>query len=171
MSPLSVTTVPAAATRVLTAEALVDRLAGLRASGHRVVCTNGCFDVLHRGHVSYLEAARRLGDVLVVGINDDEGVRRLKGADRPVNTAEDRAAVLAALACVDLVTIFAGDTAEGLVELVRPDTYVKGGDYSARPLPEADVVRRYGGQVRLLDYVPDRSTTAMIDRIRGGAPR
>jgi D-beta-D-heptose 7-phosphate kinase / D-beta-D-heptose 1-phosphate adenosyltransferase len=141
-------------------------LASHRAAGRRVVCTNGCFDVLHRGHLAYLEQARRLGDVLVVGVNDDASVRRLKGPGRPVNPAEDRAAVLAALACVNHVAIFGGDTAAELVEFVRPDVYVKGADYAARVLPEAAVVARYGGEVRLLELVPNRSTSAIIERIR-----
>lgn len=137
-----------------------------RDAGRRIVCTNGCFDVLHRGHVAYLEQARRLGDVLVVGVNDDDSVRRLKGPGRPVNPVEDRATVVAALACVDHVAVFGGDTAEELVELIRPDVYVKGADYTSRALPEAAVVARHGGEVRLLDLIPDRSTSAIIERIR-----
>ena len=141
-------------------------VAAHRAAGRRIVCTNGCFDVLHRGHVAYLEQARGLGDVLVVGVNDDAGVRRLKGPGRPINTAADRAAVLAALASVTVVTVFTGDTAVGLVERVRPDVYVKGGDYAGAELPEAAVVERHGGRVVLLDYVAGRSTSAIVARIR-----
>ncbi|SFQ48688.1 rfaE bifunctional protein, domain I/rfaE bifunctional protein, domain II [Amycolatopsis arida] len=150
-----------------------DHLAGVvaehRAAGRRVVFTNGCFDVLHRGHVAYLNEAKRLGDVLIVAVNADESVRRIKGPDRPVNTVRDRAAVLAALSCVDHVTVFTEDTPVELLRGLRPDIYVKGGDYTPEMLTEAPVVRSYGGQVRVLGYVPDHSTSAVIERIRAGA--
>ncbi|MGN9909762.1 D-glycero-beta-D-manno-heptose 1-phosphate adenylyltransferase [Phytohabitans sp. LJ34] len=139
-----------------------------RAEGARVVFTNGCFDVLHRGHVSYLCQARELGDVLVVAVNSDAGVRRLKGPDRPVVPVEDRVAVLAALSCVDHVVVFDEDSPAALIERVRPDLYVKGGDYPPELVPEAALVRRLGGEVRTLGYVPDRSTSVIIDRIRRG---
>ncbi|MBP2330671.1 rfaE bifunctional protein kinase chain/domain/rfaE bifunctional protein nucleotidyltransferase chain/domain [Kibdelosporangium banguiense] len=137
-----------------------------RTAGRRIVFTNGCFDVLHRGHVSYLNQARQLGDILIVAVNDDASVRRLKGPDRPVNTAADRAAVLAGLSCVDHVTQFAEDTPASLILSLKPDIYAKGGDYTPEMLPETRVVQSYGGQVRILDYVSDHSTTAVIDRIR-----
>ncbi|MFI5486866.1 D-glycero-beta-D-manno-heptose 1-phosphate adenylyltransferase [Micromonospora echinaurantiaca] len=137
-----------------------------RAAGRSIVFTNGCFDVLHRGHVRYLEQARALGDLLVVAVNSDGSVRRLKGADRPVNPVEDRIALLAALSCVDHVVVFEEDSPASLIESVRPDVYVKGGDYPPELVPEAPLVRRLGGQVRTLGYVPDRSTSAIIDRIR-----
>ena len=140
-----------------------------RRDGRSVVFTNGCFDVLHRGHVRYLDQARGLGDVLVVAVNSDDSVRRLKGADRPVNPVEDRVAVLAALACVDHVVVFEEDSPAALIETVRPDVYVKGGDYPPEMVPEAPLVRRLGGQVRTLGYVPDRSTSAIIERIRAQA--
>jgi D-beta-D-heptose 7-phosphate kinase / D-beta-D-heptose 1-phosphate adenosyltransferase len=150
-----------------------DRLAELvaehRAAGRRVVFTNGCFDVLHRGHVSYLNEAKRLGDVLVVAINSDVGVARLKGPDRPVNGVADRAGVLAGLSCVDHLTVFDEDTPAALLERLRPEIYAKGGDHRAELLIEADVVVGYGGEVRILSYVPDRSTSALIDRIRGAS--
>jgi rfaE bifunctional protein nucleotidyltransferase chain/domain len=132
--------------------------------GVRVVFTNGCFDVLHRGHVEYLAAARALGDLLVVAVNDDGSVRRLKGPDRPVNPVADRVAVLAALRCVDRVEVFADDTPIRLIERLRPDVYVKGGDYTPETLPEAPVVRGYGGEVHIIPYLPGRSTTAIIER-------
>ncbi|GGO28340.1 bifunctional protein HldE [Microbispora rosea subsp. aerata] len=138
-----------------------------RAEGKRVVFTNGCFDVLHRGHVACLEEAARLGDVLVVAVNSDDGVARLKGPRRPINRCEDRVAVLAALGCVDYITVFDEDSPAELLRLVRPDVYVKGGDYHPDLLPEAELVRELGGQVRVLGYVPDRSTTAIVNRIRG----
>jgi D-beta-D-heptose 7-phosphate kinase / D-beta-D-heptose 1-phosphate adenosyltransferase len=149
---------------------LLARVAEARARGARIVFTNGCFDVLHRGHVGYLSQARELGDVLVVAVNSDESVRRLKGPTRPVNPQEDRAAVLAALGCVDHVVVFDEDSPERLLEAVRPDVYVKGGDYRPELIPEAELVVRLGGEVRTLDYLPDRSTSAIIDRIRRHEP-
>ncbi|WP_225853361.1 D-glycero-beta-D-manno-heptose 1-phosphate adenylyltransferase [Micromonospora sp. AMSO1212t] len=147
-----------------------DELAALvdehRQAGRSVVFTNGCFDVLHPGHVRYLTQARALGDLLIVAVNSDGSVRRLKGPDRPVNPVEDRIALLAALACVDHVVVFEEDSPARLIEAVRPDVYVKGGDYPPEMVPEAPLVRRLGGQVRTLGYVPDRSTSAIIDRIR-----
>ncbi|MET8084006.1 D-glycero-beta-D-manno-heptose 1-phosphate adenylyltransferase [Micromonospora sp. NPDC005237] len=137
-----------------------------REAGRSVVFTNGCFDVLHPGHVRYLEQARALGDLLIVAVNSDGSVRRLKGPDRPVNPVEDRGALLAALSCVDHVVVFEEDSPAALIEAVRPDVYVKGGDYPPELVPEAPLVRRLGGQVRTLGYVPDRSTSAIIDRIR-----
>ncbi|TDB72405.1 D-glycero-beta-D-manno-heptose 1-phosphate adenylyltransferase [Micromonospora sp. KC723] len=137
-----------------------------RRAGRSIVFTNGCFDVLHPGHVRYLEQARALGDLLVVAVNSDGSVRRLKGRDRPVNPVEDRIALLAALSCVDHVVVFEEDSPAALIEAVRPDVYVKGGDYPPDMVPEAPLVRRLGGQVRTLGYVPDRSTSAIIDRIR-----
>ncbi|MTK02807.1 D-glycero-beta-D-manno-heptose 1-phosphate adenylyltransferase [Micromonospora sp. CP22] len=145
---------------------LTEIVAEHRRAGRSIVFTNGCFDVLHRGHVRYLEQARALGDLLVVAVNSDGSVRRLKGADRPVNPIEDRTALLAALACVDHVVVFEEDSPATLIEAVRPDIYVKGGDYPPELVPEAPLVQRLGGQVRTLGYVPDRSTSAIIDRIR-----
>ncbi|MEG3633141.1 D-glycero-beta-D-manno-heptose 1-phosphate adenylyltransferase [Micromonospora palythoicola] len=145
---------------------LTEIVAEHRRAGRSIVFTNGCFDVLHRGHIRYLEQARALGDLLVVAVNSDGSVRRLKGADRPVNPIEDRAALLAALTCVDHVVVFEEDSPATLIEAVRPDVYVKGGDYPPELVPEAPLVQRLGGQVRTLGYVPDRSTSAIIDRIR-----
>lgn len=147
-----------------------DDLAGIVArhheAGRSVVFTNGCFDVLHRGHISYLNEAKRHGDVLVVALNSDDSVRRLKGPDRPVNGAQDRAAVLSALSCVDHVTVFDEDTPIDLLRRLKPELYVKGGDYTESMLAEAPVVRSYGGEVRSLGYVPDRSTSSVIEKIR-----
>jgi rfaE bifunctional protein nucleotidyltransferase chain/domain len=144
-------------------------LSGHRRAGHQVVFTNGCFDVLHRGHVECLQEAASLGDVLVVGVNSDDSVRNLKGAGRPVNPAADRAAVVAAVGCVDYVTIFHDDTPIRLLEAVRPDFYVKGGDYDAAALPERRVVERYGGRVVTVGYLPGRSTTGIVERLLAGA--
>ncbi|BDZ44311.1 D-glycero-beta-D-manno-heptose 1-phosphate adenylyltransferase [Naasia aerilata] len=156
--------------RALDHEDLARRLAGERAAGRRVVFTNGCFDVLHRGHTAYLNQAKRLGDVLVVALNSDESVRRLKGDSRPINAAADRAEVLASLSCVDYVTIFSTDTPIPLIQRLQPDVYAKGGDYTLDRLPETEVVRGYGGEVRILDYLPDYSTSAVVDRIRTPSP-
>ncbi len=141
----------------------------LRAGGKRIVFTNGCFDLLHAGHVRYLEAARALGDCLVLGLNSDASVRRLKGPGRPVNPACDRAEVVGALRAVDYVTIFDEPTAEALAALVRPDVYVKGGDYTPETLPEAKVVERFGGRVEFIRLVEGRSTTGVIGKIKGSA--
>jgi rfaE bifunctional protein nucleotidyltransferase chain/domain/rfaE bifunctional protein kinase chain/domain len=168
------TAVCSAADLVAGAPAVVDTAAlarlvrAHRSRGRRIVFTNGCFDVLHRGHVGYLEQASRLGDVLVVAVNSDASVRRLKGSDRPVNPVEDRATVLAALACVDHVVVFDEDSPRKLIELVRPDLYVKGGDYPPELIPEAELVRALGGQVEVTEYVPDLSTSKLIERIRSG---
>jgi rfaE bifunctional protein nucleotidyltransferase chain/domain len=133
------------------------------------VFTNGCFDVLHRGHVAYLKQARQAGDVLIVAINSDRSVRRLKGWTRPINNEIDRAAVLGELGCVDYVTVFDDDTPASLIQRLQPDIYVKGGDYTAEMLPETPVVRSYGGEVRMLGYVANHSTTETIARIRSSA--
>jgi D-beta-D-heptose 7-phosphate kinase/D-beta-D-heptose 1-phosphate adenosyltransferase len=152
--------------RIVDAAELVRLVGAARARGARVVFTNGCFDVLHSGHVSYLAQARDLGDLLIVAVNSDASVRRLKGPQRPVNAVSDRVAVLAALACVDAVVVFEEDSPATLIEAVRPDVYVKGGDYPPELVPEAPLVRRLGGEVHTLGYVPDRSTSAIIERIR-----
>lgn len=147
---------------------LAARVSEHRTTGRRIVLTNGCFDVLHRGHTTYLAQAARLGDVLIVALNSDASVRRLKGPERPINEAADRAGVLAALSCVDHVTVFDTDTPIPLLELIRPDVYVKGGDYTPEMLEEAGVVRGYGGEVRIVDYIPAQSTSAVVARIRTG---
>jgi D-beta-D-heptose 7-phosphate kinase/D-beta-D-heptose 1-phosphate adenosyltransferase len=144
--------------------------ATLRAEARRIVFTNGCFDMIHRGHVTYLDRARTLGDVLVVGVNSDESVRRLKGAGRPLNLLGDRLRVLTALSCVDYVIPFDGDTPAGLLHAIRPDLYVKGGDHTRRSIPEAELVETLGGEVRLLPFMHDQSTTAILDRMRAAAP-
>ncbi|HEX2081368.1 MAG TPA: D-glycero-beta-D-manno-heptose 1-phosphate adenylyltransferase [Longimicrobium sp.] len=135
----------------------------------RVVFTNGVFDLLHRGHVEYLYAARALGDALVVGVNTDASVRRLgKGPDRPVNGEEDRAFVLAGLGCVDAVTLFDEDTPRELVAVLLPDVLVKGGDYTVETIAGADVVIAAGGRVEVIPLVPGRSTTNILERARRG---
>jgi len=145
--------------------ALVSRLAGRRAAGRRVVLTNGCFDLVHSGHVSYLREAASLGDLLVVGVNSDASVRSFKEPGRPIVPEADRVEVVAALEMVDYVVLFDEPTAEVLVAELKPDIYVKGGDYRLEELPEARVVESYGGQVKLLPYREGRSTTGIIQRI------
>ncbi|GAB4372180.1 MAG: bifunctional D-glycero-beta-D-manno-heptose-7-phosphate kinase/D-glycero-beta-D-manno-heptose 1-phosphate adenylyltransferase HldE [Elainellaceae cyanobacterium] len=138
-----------------------------RTLGKRIVFTNGCFDILHSGHVTCLEQAKALGDVLIVGVNTDESVRQLKGPSRPVNNLKDRLTVLAALGCVDYVVPFADLTPRELIRLIRPDIYAKGGDYTRDTLPETPLIEEYGGTVQILPYVGDRSTTNLIQQIRG----
>ncbi len=121
---------------------------------------------MHIGHLDYLEKARALGDALFVGLNGDESTRRLKGEGRPIVPAVERARLLAALIPVSVVVIFEDDTADGLLKALKPDIYVKGGDYAHKPLPERATVEAYGGQVRLIDYLPDHSTSALIARIQ-----
>jgi len=133
-----------------------------------IVLTNGVFDLLHRGHVTYLARARALGACLVVAVNSDASVRLLgKGADRPINTASDRAAILAALEAVTLVTIFEEQVPLPVLQIVRPEIYVKGGDYSIESTPEAQLVRTWNAQVSTIPIEHDRSTTSLLDRVRG----
>jgi len=136
-----------------------------RAQGQRIVLTNGCFDVLHSGHTRYLNQAKQLGDILVVALNSDDSVRRLKGAGRPINNMVDRAAVVAALSCVDYVTVFDTPTAAPLIRRLRPEVYAKGGDYTPEMLAETPAVEEYGGRVAILDYVAERSTTGPSIRV------
>ena len=138
-----------------------------KAEGQRVVMTNGCFDILHPGHIEYLEQARALGDRLIVAVNDDESVRRLKGSARPVNALAHRMRMLAALACVDWVVPFSEDTPARLIGHLLPDILVKGGDYRTDQIAGADHVAAAGGQVRVLGFVPGQSTTSLINKIRG----
>src|SRR5262245_3917696 len=138
----------------------------LTEAGQTLVLTNGHFDLLHTGHLDYLEKARSLGDALFVGINGDGSTASLKGSGRPIVPAADRARLVAALACVDAAIIFEEDTAIRLVETLRPDVYAEGGDYREKLLPERDAVEAVGGKVILIDLLPDRSTTALIARIR-----
>ena len=131
----------------------------------KIVFTNGCFDIIHAGHVRYLTAAKNFGDALIVGLNDDESVRKLKGASRPINSQDDRAEVLLGLKAVDHVIFFGEQTAENLIAEVKPDVYVKGGDYTLETLPEAKIVQRYGGRVEFVNLVAGRSTTKIVEKI------
>ena len=134
--------------------------------GQRVVFTNGCFDLLHVGHVRYLQAARALGEALIVAVNGDASVRALKGPTRPINSEQDRAEVLAALGCVDYVVIFDAERVTGLVHEVRPHVYVKGGDYTVESLNAEELwaLRGVGADIQILPLVPGKSTTAMIEK-------
>ena len=145
--------------------ALRERLAADRAASRRIVFTNGVFDLLHAGHVRSLKGARALGDVLVVGVNDDESVRRLKGERRPVVPLEQRAEVLAALACVDYVAPFGEDTPAKLIEAVEPDVLAKGADYADKEVVGSDFVRARGGRVELVPLVPNVSTSDLVAEI------
>ncbi len=146
---------------------LSDILFHARANGKNVVFTNGCFDLLHAGHVSYLQRARGLGDLLVLGLNSDDSVRRLKGPSRPLVQQDDRAQVMAALACVDYVVIFDEDTPLNLIETLRPDILVKGGDYTPETVVGREQVESWGGRVELIDFVAGCSTTGIVDQIKG----
>ncbi len=137
---------------MLTRAELVDATQKARLAGRVVVFTNGCFDILHVGHIRYLQKARAMGDLLVVGVNTDESVRKLKGPDRPINPERDRAEVLAALECVDYVSLFAEDTPIELIQAIKPDIDVKGGDYTPEDMPETAVVRAYGGCVEIIPF-------------------
>lgn len=147
---------------------LKERFDALR--GARVF-TNGCFDILHRGHVDYLCRAKGLGDHLIVALNSDESVRRLKGKDRPLQTLEDRMFLIAGLECVDLVGCFDEQTPESLLGLLRPEIHVKGGDYRPEDLPEKAIVDAYGGRVAVLPFVQGRSTTGIIRKMEGNQNR
>jgi len=151
---------------VMTPDQLLTAVTRTRAAGGRVVFTNGCFDILHAGHVAYLEEARTLGDRLIVAVNDDASVTRLKGAGRPVNRLEQRLRVLAGLASVDWLVSFADDTPEALLEQLRPDVLVKGGDYQPDQVVGADLVRARGGEVRVLSLLEDCSTSAILERLQ-----
>jgi rfaE bifunctional protein nucleotidyltransferase chain/domain len=153
--------------KVIPWEKLPEWRATLRASGKQLVVTNGCFDLLHVGHVTYLERARNHGDALLVGVNGDEAVRQLKGPNRPVNGEDDRAAVLAAMECVSGVCIFAERTATRFLAAAQPDIYVKGGDYTLETLnpEERRAVEAAGGTIVVVALVPGKGTTALLDKI------
>ena len=144
---------------------LLERLNAVR-EGKKVVFTNGCFDVIHRGHVSYLAQARDLGDLLVLGLNSDSSVRRLKGPTRPVNDEESRALVLASLECVDYVVLFDEDTPYHLIDAIQPDILVKGGDYQIDQIVGYDIVKAHGGEVLTLPFVDGFSSTSIINRLK-----
>ncbi len=153
--------------RILDRDALVARITTEKAAGSRIVLANGCFDILHAGHVRYLEGARALGDLLVVGINSDAQVRRLKGKGRPILPAGERAELVASLQAVDLVTIFAEPTVTELLLAIKPDVHTKGTDYTEQTVPERDVVRSYGGRVAIVGDPKEHSTSEILKKVSG----
>jgi rfaE bifunctional protein nucleotidyltransferase chain/domain len=154
--------------KIVALDDVAKRAEQLRAGGKQIVATNGCFDLLHAGHIRYLKAARARGDVLVVGLNGDESVHKLKGPGRPINNESDRAEVLAALESVDLVAIFPELRATRFIELVRPDVYVKGGDYSSETLDneERTVLKKIGAKIDIVPFEKGYSTSALINHLR-----
>lgn len=157
----------AAASKLGTLDEVSERVKTARRLGLRIALANGCFDVLHVGHIRYLEGARAEADVLVVGVNGDASVRRLKGEGRPVMPAEDRALVVAALRAADHVVVFEEDDVSGLLLTLKPDVHCKGTDYTPETVPERDVVRSYGGRVAIVGDPKDHDTRALLARIRG----
>ena len=153
--------------KIIAWDKLPEWRAAMRTSGRKLVVTNGCFDILHLGHVTYLETARNFGDALLVGVNGDDATRQLKGSGRPVNVEADRAAVLAALASVDGVCIFAEKAATKFLSAARPDIYVKGGDYTLETLDQDErrAVEQAGGKIVIIPLVPGKSTTALLEKI------
>jgi rfaE bifunctional protein nucleotidyltransferase chain/domain len=139
----------------------------LREQNKKIVFTNGCFDILHRGHIEYLTKAKEFGDVLIVGLNSDTSVQRLKGKDRPINSESDRARILDALKPVDYVVIFEEDTPLRLIQMVKPDVLVKGGDYKVEEIVGSEFVMSYGGKVEIIPFVEGKSTTKIIQKIKG----
>ena len=158
--------VPSPSSKVLSREELLARFG--RPRDHRLVFTNGCFDILHRGHVEYLHQARAMGDALVVGVNTDASVERLKGPGRPVVPQTDRALIVAALESVDAVTLFHEDPPRALIAALLPDVLVKGGDYTIEGVVGREEVEGAGGEVKLIAYIEGRSTTELLRNIKGG---
>ena len=152
--------------KILSRARLLEAAKRARAAGRRIVFANGAFDLLHTGHVRYLEASRREGGWLAVGINSDRSVRRAKGADRPILPEEERAEIVAALACVDAVVLFDEDSPAGLLAELKPDVHAKGTDYTMDSVPERDVVASYGGKTAIVGDPKDHATTDLIERIR-----
>jgi len=141
-------------------------VSALKRRRKKIVFTNGCFDILHVGHVAYLKRARALGDALVIGLNSDDSVRAIKGESRPLNRQDDRAEVLSALSCVDYVTVFSDSTPERLIKSIQPDVLVKGSDWKADEIVGGQFVRSYGGRVVRIPFVKGYSTTSVIDKLR-----
>jgi len=155
--------------KIIQLNELNQRIAKLRADGKKIVATNGCFDLLHAGHVRYLAAARALGDILVVGLNGDQSVRELKGAGRPINNENDRAEVLAALDSVDLVTIFPELRATRFLESAVPNVYVKGGDYDSESLNQEEqaALKKIGSKIEIVPFEKGYSTSSLLEKLRG----
>lgn len=152
--------------KIKTQKELKRIIAYLRKKDKRIVFTNGCFDILHYGHIKYLQDAKGLAEVLVVGLNSDSSVKKIKGSARPINKQLDRARVLSALACVDYLTIFSEDTPLKLIKLIQPDVLVKGGDWPTERIVGADFVKSSGGKVLAIPYIKGYSTTRLIEKVR-----
>lgn len=152
--------------KIQTQSALKGVLDKLRKQGKRIAFTNGCFDILHYGHIKYLQDAKAMSDILVLGLNSDASVKRIKGKERPVNKQADRLMVLAALSCVDYLTIFNQDTPLKLIKLLKPDLLLKGGDWKADKIIGGEFVKSYGGRVKTIPYLKGYSTTGLIARLK-----
>lgn len=150
---------------VLQLNELLDIVSGLKQQNINIVTTNGCFDILHAGHVRYLKQAKALGDVLIVCLNSDKSVREIKGPTRPINSEEDRAEVIAALCSVNYVVVFEESTPVNLLDKIKPNIHVKGGDYTEETLPEAEIIKQGGGKVQFIPFLEGRSTTNVINKI------
>jgi rfaE bifunctional protein nucleotidyltransferase chain/domain len=153
--------------KLVTRKSLAAILEKARAKGKRTVFTNGCFDILHPGHVSYLERAAGMGDLLVIGLNSDSSVKAIKGKDRPLNNERDRAYVLSALSFVDYITLFGENTPDKLIRMIRPDVLVKGGDWKIGDIVGGSFVKSYGGRVARIPFLKGYSTTSLIKKMRG----
>lgn len=153
---------------VIVIEELSRLIEGSKGEGLKIVFTNGVFDILHAGHLDYLKRSKKLGDILIVGVNTDESTKAIKGPDRPFNGEEDRAALLAGLECVDYVTLFSETTPIKLISLIKPDLLVKGADYSADEVVGKDVVESFGGEVKLISFKEGFSTSKLIDKMKSG---
>ena len=151
--------------KIVEHEVLLKLVTELREGGKTIVFTNGCFDIIHSGHVTYLASAKALGDILIVGINSDSSIKRLKGQNRPINNEEDRCLVVASLLATDYVIVFDEDTPYNLINLIKPDVLVKGGDWPVDTIVGFDIVKSYSGKVLSLPYVPGKSTTGILSRL------
>ncbi len=150
---------------ILTKNLISDAIAKEKSLEKKIIFTNGCFDIIHSGHVTYLNESKQLGDILVIGLNSDQSVRRLKGINRPINIQQDRAIVLDNLKAVDFVTIFDEDTPYNLISIIKPDIITKGGDYTKENVVGYDIVNKYGGKVVIINLVEGKSTTSIINKI------
>ena len=151
---------------IVSRKELKDITGELRKEGKKIVFTNGCFDIIHAGHIFYLNEAKKAGDVLVIGLNTDDSVTRLKGSSRPLNNENDRAIVLSALKMVDYVCLFSEDTPFELISLILPDILIKGGDYKKDEIVGADIVENAGGKVKIIQFVDGKSTTGIINKMK-----
>ena len=152
--------------RIIESENIKKELSELKKKSKKIVFTNGCFDIIHAGHISYLNEAKALGDILIVGLNSDKSVRRLKGADRPVVNERDRAYILANLKPVDYVVIFDEDTPYELIKEIKPDVLVKGADYKGKSIAGSDIVKSSGGETVLINFIEGKSTSEIIKKIK-----